>query len=130
MPRPQKHDREKIAAIAMEAMELEIPVGHAISEIVGVSASMARYLLRAVKEDGFLGAPPHHPARAHIHRGTQQSRSWMVCEHCLNYWPCKDAFPHHPQQKRDPDDDTATSRARGRAQRARAARRGSRADRA
>jgi hypothetical protein len=65
----QTFDREKVAHIVMEAIDLGLPI------IVTV-------------------ADPHFAVRATVHRGSKQEHSWLACESCYLPWPCPSAFPY------------------------------------
>jgi hypothetical protein len=94
MPATRKYDREHAASIVMEAIELGLPLIQTVSQVMGTSDNQARHLVRMARTDGLLGADPHRPARAVIHRGSAAEKAWIVCEHCTIHWPCRHAFPH------------------------------------
>ena len=89
-------DRQRVATVYVAALELEIPVIATLCDVLKVSDGRARYMTRTIREDGFLGRPPHHPAKATVHRNTYKERTWVVCQECLTRWPCNRAVP---QQK-------------------------------
>jgi hypothetical protein len=94
MPAIRTFDREKVSAIIMESIDLGLPLIPTVVSVMNVTINQARHMVRAVREDGHLGATPHHPARATIHRGSGAQRSWLVCEVCMIPWPCELAFPY------------------------------------
>jgi hypothetical protein len=99
MPKKPTWDREQVSAIIMESIDLGLPLITTMIAVLDVTPNQARYMARAVRVDGHLGAAPHHPARATIHRGTGAQRSWLVCQECTTSWPCAEAFPNGTHHK-------------------------------
>lgn len=109
MPAARTHDRAQVATIALEAIDLGLPVIPTIMAVLDCTNNQARYLSRLVRLAGLLGQAPHHPARATIHRGSRTEHTWTVCQDCKITWPCPHAYPDRTEEGPEPDE-----RARGR----------------
>jgi hypothetical protein len=118
MPARRTFDREHVASIVMEAIDLGLPLIQTVMEVLGASENQARHMVRMARLDGLLGAGVHKPARAMIHRGSEHEKTWIVCENCTTSWPCPQAFPygtHDTIASPEPDEPPARSRRRRRA---------------
>jgi hypothetical protein len=110
MPARRKFDREHVASIVMEAIDLGLPLIQTVMEVLDASENQARHMVRMARLDGLLGAGAHKPARAMIHRGSEHEKTWIVCEACVTTWPCAQAFPygtHDTIASQEPDDPPA-----------------------
>lgn len=88
MGRKAKFNRHHIAEIAVEALELDLPLVSTLAVVLDTDQNQARLALRAAQRGGFIGAGTHQPTKAQIHRNTSREQSFLVCEHCLQHWPC------------------------------------------
>ncbi len=86
-------DQDQVAKLYLEAVELGMAPTHVIREVLDVTPSRASFMARKIRNTDLLGRAPHYPARATIHRNTAKATSFVVCEHCLERWPCPDAYP-------------------------------------
>lgn len=100
MPAPRNFDRDKVTAIVLECIELGLPLVATVQTIMECTINQARHMVRTVREDGHLGSHPHLPARASVHRGSKLSRSWVVCQYCIEPWPCAKAYPTKKPKRR------------------------------
>lgn len=94
MPKPRNFDRDQVAAILKEALELGLPTISTLVDVFSVTPQRAKYMIRVVKEDGLLGVKGHQAIVALLTRGASQgSRRILVCESCRSAWPCEKAWP-------------------------------------
>ncbi len=94
MPRPRSFDRDHVATILREALELGLPTASTIMEVFGVTKYRANYMIRVVKEDGLLGVKGHEAVVAILTRGASDgTRRILACETCRMTWPCDKAWP-------------------------------------
>jgi hypothetical protein len=97
MPRPRTFDREHVAAILTEALELGLPTIATVMDIFGVTVDRAKYMIRVVKDDGLLGVKGHQAVVATFTRGASSgSNRILLCETCRSAWPCAMARPGSP----------------------------------
>lgn len=97
MPRPRTFDREHVAAILAEALELGLPTIATIMNIFGVNINRAKYMIRVVKDEGLLGVEGHKAVVATLTRGASQGTNRiLLCETCRSAWPCAMARPGSP----------------------------------
>ena len=105
MPARRQFDREHVASIVLEAMDIGLPIVQTLQEILGANENQARHMIRTVRNEGLLGTGAHKPVRAMIHRGSGNEKSWIVCQECTCFWPCQSAFPHGTFDTMRSDDD-------------------------
>lgn len=98
MPAPRTFDRAKVASVLLHALSIGLPANATVMALLDVSANQARYMIRTVRQAGYLGRPPHLPTRAIVHPHSATPRSWLVCSECLSAWPC-DYSPRTITQK-------------------------------
>jgi hypothetical protein len=94
MPASRTFERERTAALILEALELGMPPARMLEEFYEIPYSKARYMVRVVREDGLLGIAPHHPVRVSTRR--RGGPVLLVCAHCQNPWPCPGGSPTTP----------------------------------
>ncbi len=97
-----KFDPDYVTGVYLEALEMGLHVVLTISEVFDCSLNQARHMVRTIREGNLLGVPPHHPARAVIHRGTAKVSFWLACEQCYQRWPCPDSVVGHKPPKPQP----------------------------
>lgn len=93
----QQFDRLRTAAIVIEALGAGLDPSRVLSEILGIHRQAARARYRRVKEEGFLGVPPHEPVKVFAHRQSVKlgkAAVWMACLYCHHPWPCEGGFPY------------------------------------
>lgn len=94
MPASRKYDRDRVAAIVIEAISMGLPAQHTLAEVLDITHNQARYMIRAIRNDGLLGCNEHRPKRMVIHRNTPREKAWLACRECTQTWPCPEAFPY------------------------------------
>lgn len=97
----RRHDLAEVARIYDAAIKAHQPTTKTIAEHFDLSHSAAAKLVMRSRAAGHLpptiqgGAPKghavHRPTIAVVHRNHSTERKFLVCDECLEHWPCDQA---------------------------------------